>query len=140
MLEQLAALPKSLGKAGQLLADSGFYSARNVVACEEAGIEALIAVARDEHHVRWRERFTEPVPLSETATTAECMAYRLKTKAGRSAYALRKRTVEPVFGIIKSVLGFRQFLLRGLDKAECEWRLVCLAWNLKRMAILRLQT
>ena len=139
MLEQLAALPKSLGKAGRLLADSGFYSGKNVVACEEAGIEALIAVARDEHHAQWRERFTEPAPLSETATPAERMAYRLKTKAGRAAYALRKQTVEPVFGIIKSVLGFRQFLLRGLNKTTGEWRLVCLAWNLKRMAALRPQ-
>lgn len=140
MLEQLAALPQSLGKVDQLLADSGFYSSKNVVACEEAGIEALIAVARDEHHAGWRDRFTEPVPLSETATAAERMAHRLKTKAGRAAYALRKQTVEPVFGIIKSVLGFRQFLLRGLNKAAGEWRLVCLAWNLKRMATLRPQT
>ena len=76
----------------------------------------LDAVARDEHHVGWRERFTEPVPLPDTATAAECMAYRLKTKAGRSAYALRKQTVEPVSGIIKSVLGFRQFLLRGVGQ------------------------
>lgn len=140
MLEQLAALPQSLGKVDQLLADTGFFSSKNVVACEEAGIEALIAVARDEHHAGWRDRFTEPVPLSETATAAERMAHRLKTKAGRAAYALRKQTVEPVFGIIKSVLGFRQFLLRGLNKASGEWRLVCLAWNLKRMAALRPQT
>ena len=140
MLGQLAALPKSLGKVDRLLADSGFYSGKNVVACEEAGIEAFIAVARDEHHAGWRARFTEPSPLSETATAAERMAHRLKTKPGRAAYALRKQTVEPVFGIIKSVLGFRQFLLRGLNKAAGEWRLVCLAWNLKRMATLRLQT
>ena len=140
MLEQLAALPKSLGQVGQLLADTGFFSGKNVVACEKAGIEPLIAVARDEHHAGWRERFTEPAPLSETATAAERMAHRLKTKPGRAAYALRKQTVEPVFGIIKSVLGFRQFLLRGLNKASGEWRLVCLAWNLKRMAALRPQT
>src|SRR5665647_878955 len=140
MLEQLAVLPQSLGKVDQLLADSEFYSSKNVVACEEAGIEALIAVARDKHHVGWLDRFTEPAPLSETATAAERMAHRLKTKTGRAAYALRKQTVEPVFGIIKSVLGFRQFLLRGLNKAAGEWRLVCLAWNLKRMATLRLQT
>ena len=113
MLGQLAALPQSLGKVDRLLADSGFYSGKNVVACEEAGIEALIAVARDEHHAGWRDRFTEPAPLSETATAAERMAHRLKTKPGRAAYALRKQTVEPVFGIIKSVLGFRQFCCAG---------------------------
>ena len=65
------------------------------------------------------------------------MAHKLKTKLGRVLYALRKQTVEPVFGIIKSVMGFRQFLLRGLEKAKGEWTLVCLAWNLKRMAVLR---
>ena len=67
------------------------------------------------------------------------MAHKLKTKAGRAIYSVRKHTVEPVFGIIKSVLGFRQFSMRGLDKVTGEWALVCLAWNLKRMAVLRLQ-
>jgi hypothetical protein len=65
------------------------------------------------------------------------MTHKLQTQVGRAAYALRKQTVEPVFGIIKSVLGFRQFSLRGLDKVSGEWALVCLAWNLKRMAVLR---
>ena len=69
----------------------------------------------------------------------EQMKHTLKTKAGRAAYALRKQTVEPVFGIIKSVMGFRQFLLRGLENVRNEWTLVCLAWNLKRMAVLRPQ-
>jgi hypothetical protein len=67
----------------------------------------------------------------------QSMAHRLKTKDGRATYALRKQTVEPVFGIIKSVLGFRQFSLRGLGKVTGEWSLVCLAWNIKRMAVLR---
>ena len=67
------------------------------------------------------------------------MKHALKTQTGRAAYARRKQTVEPVFGIIKSVLGFRQFSLRGLKKVTGEWMLVCLAWNLKRMAVLRPQ-
>lgn len=67
------------------------------------------------------------------------MKHTLKTKARRALYALRKQTVEPVFGIIKSVMGFRQFLMRGLDNVQTEWTLVCLAWNLKRMAVLRPQ-
>jgi hypothetical protein len=67
----------------------------------------------------------------------QAMAHSLKTKAGRALYALRKPTVEPVFGIIKSVMGFRQFLLRGLNKVSGEWTRVCLAWNVKRMAVLR---
>ena len=65
------------------------------------------------------------------------MRHRLATLAGRAAYAIRKQTVEPVFGIIKSVMGFRQFFLRGLRKVTGEWNLVCLAWNVKRMAVLR---
>mgnify|MGYP003503418335 FL=1 len=138
MLEQLATLPKSLGQAKQLLADTGFYSARNAGACEARGIDPFIAVKRDEHHPAPHERFTEPAALAAEATPAQAMAHKLKTKAGRALYALRKQTVEPVFGIIKSVLGFRQFSLRGLKKVTGEWTLVCLAWNLKRMAVVRL--
>ena len=63
----------------------------------------------------------------------EIMKYRLQTAAGKSKYKLRQQTVEPVFGIIKSVLGFRQFLLRGKEKVGLEWKLVCLAYNFKRL-------
>ena len=137
MLHILAAQPQTRGAVTQVIADTGFYSEKNIQACAAAKVEALIAVARDEHHPGWRERHSEPAPLPENATTAQAMSHRLKTKAGRAMYALRKQTVEPVFGIIKSVLGFRQFSLRGLDKVRGEWSLVCLAWNLKRMAVLR---
>ena len=137
MLQTLAAQPQTRAAVEQVIADTGFYSEKNIQACAAAKVEALIAVARDEHHPGWRERHSEPAPLPENATTAQAMSHRLKTKAGRAMYALRKQTVEPVFGIIKSVLGFRQFSLRGLDKVRGEWSLVCLAWNLKRMAVLR---
>ncbi len=73
------------------------------------------------------------------AASVERMKHTLKTTAGRALYALRKQTVEPVFGIIKSVMGFRQFLLRGLENVQSESTLVCMAWNLKRMAVLRPQ-
>jgi hypothetical protein len=96
-----------------------------------------MAVAREDHHPDWRERFTEPAPLDADAPPLKKMAHKLKTQKGRKIYALRKQTVEPVFGIIKSVMGFRQFLLRGIEKVTGEWTLVCLAWNLKRMAVLR---
>lgn len=139
MLDQLAMLPTALGRPTELVADTGFYSAKNVSASEARGIEAFIAVKREEHHPAPTERFTEPAALPADATPAQAMAHKLKTKAGRALYALRKQTVEPVFGIIKSVLGFRQFSLRGLQKVTGEWTLVCLAWNLKRMAALRLQ-
>ena len=139
MLETLKVQAKVLGSVERLIADTGFSSEKNIKACEVAQIEPLIAVARDEHHPGWRERHSEPGALPDNATPMQAMAHRLKTKAGRACYALRKQTVEPVFGIIKSVMGFRQFSLRGLNKVSGEWTLVCLAWNLKRMAILRLQ-
>jgi hypothetical protein len=60
----------------------------------------------------------------------------MKTPEGKRLYGLRKQTPEPVFGIIKSVLGFRQFLLRGIDGARGEWGLVTMAWNMKRMFVL----
>ena len=139
MLETLAAQTRRLGKVTGLIADTGFCSETNIKACETAGIAPLIAVAKADHHPDWRERHSEPPALPENATPLQAMAHRLKTKAGRALYALRKQTVEPVFGIIKSVMGFRQFSLRGLTKVTGEWSLVCLAWNLKRLAVLRLQ-
>ena len=137
MLEALEAQTETLGAVKCLIADTGYSSEKNIKACEAAQIEPMIAVARDEHHPGWRARHSEPAPLSDDATPMQAMAHKLKTKAGRVAYAVRKQTVEPVFGIIKSVMGFRQFYLRGLQKVTGEWTLVCLAWNLKRMAVLR---
>jgi len=64
------------------------------------------------------------------------MHYRLKTVEGKAIYAKRKSTVEPVFGVIKQVMGFRQFLLRGLEAVPGEWTLVCIAYNLKRLHVL----
>lgn len=139
MIKKVRSNPEGLNRPETWLADTGYYSEKNVEACVAADIEPLIAVKRDEHHPGWRERFTEPSPLTDNATPVEAMKHKLKTRAGRAAYALRKQTVEPVFGIIKSVMGFRQFLLRGLENVQNEWTLVCLAWNLKRMAALRPQ-
>jgi len=136
-LDKIAALPEGLNAPETLLADTGYMSEQNVIACLEAEVEPLIAVGRDAHHPGWKERFSEPAPLPENATPLEKMTHTLKTRAGKARYALRKQTVEPVFGIIKSVMGFRQFLLRGIEKVGHEWTLVCLAWNLKRMAVLR---
>jgi hypothetical protein len=139
MVEKMEANPEGLNQPNTLLADTGYFSEKNVETCVQAKITPLIAVKRDQHYQEWRERFTEPAPLAEDASRVDAMKHALKTKTGRAAYALRKQTVEPVFGIIKSVMGFRQFLLRGLENVRNEWTLVCLAWNLKRMAVLRLQ-
>ena len=138
MLAKTAALPEALGKASNMLADNGYFSEAIVEACAAAGIhEPLIAMNRDRHHPSLNERFAEAPPAPEDPTPAEAMAHRLRTPEGKKLYAKRKCTPEPVFGIIKSVLGFRQFLLRGLDNVRAEWSLVTMAWNVKRMFALK---
>jgi transposase len=136
MLKVIAGLPEELGSVEQLLADNGYFSAANVEHCLQANIEPLLAAGRDKHHPHWENRFTEPPALAEPASEVDRMKHRLKTIQGRKLYGLRKQTVEPVFGIIKSVMGFRQFLLRGLDSVRGEWNLVTMAWNIKRIAVL----
>lgn len=133
MLDELVALPAALGKVGILVADTGYFSEANVKACGEHKITPLIAVKRESHHPDPLERFTEPPPLPVDASEVEKMHHMLKTQEGKEIYAKRKSTVEPVIGIVKSALGFRQFLLRGLENVNGEWNLVALAWNLKRM-------
>ena len=133
MLAKIDALPEALGGVDTLLADTGYFSEANVAQCATAEVEPLIALGREPHHPSWRERFAAPPPEPENPTAVERMAWRLRTPQGKKLYGLRKQTPEPVFGIIKSVMGFRQFLLRGLDKVRGEWSLVTMAWNFKRM-------
>lgn len=136
-LAALKALPKQLGKVDAMLADAGYYSEDNVAACEKAEIEAFIPPGREAHNQALSERFAQPAPLAPDAKPSERMRHKLKTERGRAVYAKRKCTVEPVFGIIKHVLGFRQFLLRGLEAVTGEWTLVSIAWNIKRMFALK---
>jgi transposase len=133
MLAKLDALPEELGAIETLLADTGYFSAANVQACVAAEIEPLIAMGRQPHHPPLAERFAPAPPPPDHPTPVAAMAHRLKTPEGRALYALRKHTPEPVFGIIKSALGFRQFLLRGLDNVRGEWNLVTMAYNVKRL-------
>jgi transposase len=133
MLEKLDALPDELGEIETLLADTGYFSAANVQAAVAAEIDPLIAMGRQPHHPPLTERFAPAPPPPDNPTPLEAMAHRLKTPEGRALYALRKHTPEPVFGIIKSALGFRQFLLRGLDNVRGEWNLVTMAYNVKRL-------
>ena len=132
-LDKLGQLPEALGNVDTLLADSGYFSEANVDACADAKVAPLIAAGRERHHRSWRERFGEAPPPPADPTPVQAMIHRLATPEGRQAYALRKQTPEPVFGIIKSVMGFRQFSLRGLEKVKGEWSLVTMAWNIKRM-------
>jgi transposase len=136
MLNDIDTLPDELGKVGTLLADTGYFSAANVAACEAAGIDPLIAMGRQPHHPPLSERFADVPAPPVNPTPVEAMAHRLKTTKGRDLYTLRKQIPEPVFGIIKSVMGFRQFMLRGIGRVRGEWRLVTMAWNIKRMFVL----
>src|SRR5262245_21574412 len=130
----LDAIGSELGIADAAALDNGFFSAANIQVCERRGIAPYIATGRDPHHLRWQERFaTLEAPPTDDASPREKMAYKLKTALGKAIYGLRKCTVEPVIGIIKEVLGFRQFSLRGEKAAAGEWCLVCLAFNLKRL-------
>jgi len=137
MIAQAKKLPKDLGSITGILADTGYFSELNIKHCESAGVEPFIAMRRDRHHMSLTERFAEDIPCPETEDPVQKMAWKLKTKAGRAVYALRKSTVEPVFGVIKNVMRFRQFSMRGIEKTKGEWTLVALAWNLKRMSTLR---
>ena len=130
----LEAISPEIGKPTAAALDNGYFSEANVAVFERRGIDPYIATGREPHHKSWRSFFNElPEPLAEDASPKTKMAYKLQTEIGQAIYRLRKCTVEPVIGIIKEILGFRQFSLRGLNAAAGEWCLVCLAFNLKRM-------
>jgi transposase len=132
-LSQLQQQEAALGKVDKLLADTGYFSEHNVQLLDGQTITPYICAGRERHNVPLKERFSEaPVPAGLTHPVA-AMKYRMKTKEGKAIYAKRKSTIEPTFGIIKHVLNFRQFLLRGLEAAAGEWNLVCIGYNLKRM-------
>ena len=141
LVSDLQAIPAAAGSVEAVLIDSGFYSESAVRAVEQtaegqsSGTTVYAAMERKSHHrnVADLERKAEPAPPAAGASVSEVMKYRLATAAGKQKYKLRQQTVEPVFGIIKSVMGFRRFLLRGLAKVKLEWALACAAYNLKRL-------
>ena len=138
MLKKIQALPQELGRAHTVLADNGYFSQANVERCAAAKISPLIAMGRSGHNLSWKQRFAAaPQAPPDSATVLEKMEYRLRTPRGKKLYGLRKQTPEPVFGIIKSIMGYRQCLLRGLDNVKGEWNLVSLSWNIKRMFALQ---
>jgi hypothetical protein len=119
-----------MGKVEALLVDTGYRSEGNTEACEAAGITPYIAGPRESHHRPVEQRFSGPPPLAAGASAVEAIDHRMATVEGRSIYAERKSTVDPVLGVVKSVLGFRQFHLRGHENVSGEWTLVTMAWNL----------
>jgi transposase len=134
LVPTLAALSPALGQVDAAALDNGYFSAAHIAACIERDIDPSIATGREPHHRSWKTFFPQATPPPpDQASPKVKMAYQLQTKTGRAIYRLRKCTVEPVIGIIKEVLGFRQFSLRGLDAVRGEWALVCLAFNLKRL-------
>jgi transposase len=120
----------------EILADSGYCSEKNLEGLESADqpeqkINGYIATERQKH-----DEYKEPCPrgpLPQDATRVDRMRRKLKTKAGKAVYAARKAIVEPVFGQIKQARGFRQFLLRGIEKVRGEWSLVCLTHNILKL-------
>ena len=133
----LDAIAAELGKPEAGALDTGYFSENNITKMELRGIAPYIATGREPHHRSWKARFAElPAPPPEDASPKVKMAYKLRTEIGKAIYSLRKCTVEPVIGIIKEIMSFRQFSLRGLAAAAGEWGLVCLAFNLKRLHVL----
>jgi transposase len=132
-LKRLNGLEDSLGKPDGLLADAGYFSEDNVKRCAANEITPYIPESREQHNLPLELWLQSPPPCPDDADALTTMAHRLRTPEGRAMYAKRKSTVETVFGIIKHVLGFRQFHLRGLESVQGEWNLVCMAWNLKRL-------
>lgn len=135
------AIPPALGTPAAAALDRNYFSPSNITAFEKRGIDPYIATGREPHQRNWKLFFaqTQPDPPAQDASPIVKMAYKLRTDIGQAIYRLRKSTVEPVIGIIKETLGFRQFSLRGLEAAAGEWNLVCLAYNLKRLHILMTQ-
>lgn len=126
LLKMEAAATENLGRhPTALLADAGYKSEANFVELEQRGVLGFVSLRRGE---------SPPNQVSKDMPATRRMARRLQTKRGRKRYRLRKTVVEPVFGWIKQVLGFRNFHLRGKRKVRGEWNLVCLAMNLRRMS------
>lgn len=114
------------------VADTGYFSEKNITDCEQENITPLISTAREKHNSFLSNMLDDkPVP-TECKTPTEKMQLKLKGKEEKEIYKKRKQTVEPVFGIIKEILGFRRFSLRGEKETDAEWSLVCSAYNLKR--------
>jgi hypothetical protein len=110
----------------EVSADAGFCSEANLNALEERGIAGYVAVARAKHPARSKRKIVGPL--------THVMHRKLRHAGRRSRYRLRKQIVEPVFGQIKAARGFRQFLLRGIEKVGAEWAMICTAHNLLKLA------
>jgi transposase len=134
LVADVDSVPEALGRVSGVLADSGFSNGEQVDELERRHMEVLVATGRSNQRCY---DFRPPKPTAPEAADpkpwVKRMNARLQSDRGRALYRLRQQTVEPVFGIIKQVMGFRRFMLRGLEKVSGEWQLVCLAYNCKRL-------
>ncbi|CAB4244245.1 protein of unknown function [Methylacidimicrobium sp. AP8] len=132
------AIPTEAGRVRAVLVDTGYTNGEQVEALQAEGIEVYCPMRAEALECRRRYEFRptdrrREKPVEYTAPWRRKMVEKLASPEGRRLYARRKQTVEPVFGIIKSVMGFRAFRLRGQAKVQGEWSLVCLAYNFKRL-------
>lgn len=142
LVADIAAIPAALGMPETILADNGYANGDQVAALAESGIDVLVATGTEGRRRRhdFRPAKAEAPAKQAKAEWLQAMAVKLAGEDGRALYKLRQQTVEPVFGIIKAVLGFTGFSMRGLDKVAGEWDLVALAYNCKRLHKLRMAT
>ena len=139
-LDNLEKLPEELGSVKRLAADHGYKSESNLSLSDEKNIELYVPAGRQKHNAILDDLLSKEQPNQpENPDLNEALVYRMGIKSGKAFYALRKSTIEPTFGIIKERMGFRRFLLRGLDLVSGEWTLVCIAYNLKRLCALNLK-
>jgi len=134
-------VPESIGKVDKALADAGYVNADAIERLEARGHDLYVAVSRDDGNTKRRYDYRPKSATDKPGRKVKdprllAMQRKLKTEVGKKIYAKRKQTVEPVFGIIKHVMGYRQTLLRGVEKVRGEWNLVCLAYNVKRLWVL----
>ena len=136
--ETILGMQSTVGLPERVLADTGYASRPAIEALQAQGVEPLVAIGRTQPHRPYDFRPPPPskTPRRITEPWRIAMKARLETKDAKALYKKRKQTVEPVFGIIKSVMGFRRFSLRGIAKAATEWTLVTLAYKCKRMVTL----
>lgn len=118
-------------KVKETLADSGYCSEENLRAAYKKKVDLYVSTGKQKHNQPAPPCPRGPIPKS--ATLVDRMKRKLTTQEGRAIYALRKTIVEPVFGQIKHAQGFRQFLLRGYEKVQGEWALVCTTHNLLKL-------
>jgi len=132
MVPTVEAIRQQAGqKPEEVLIDSGYCSEPNLKYLEKEKIEGFVATDRELH--RDPKQPCPRGPLLRGASRVDRMRRKLQTQAGAAVYATRKTIVEPVFGQIKQARGFRQFLLRGLEKVQGEWAMVCLTHNILKL-------